>query len=131
MREEKLHYSMSLRLCFEEKAFGPGLSMLLHRIDETGSLQKAAQSMDMAYSKAWKILKNAEASWGIKLAAREIGGRDGGGSVLTKEGRLLLEAYDSFVLEGQKELDRIFSSYFAPEWVEGLIAGQEGEEKKE
>ena len=45
---------MSLRLYFEEKAFGPGMVMLLREVERTGSLQKAAKNMNMAYSKAWK-----------------------------------------------------------------------------
>ena len=54
MGESRLHYGMSLRLYFEEKAFGPGMVMLLREVERTGSLQKAAKNMNMAYSKAWK-----------------------------------------------------------------------------
>ena len=123
MTEQELRYNFSLRLYFEGKAFGPGLAALLHGVDETSSLQKAAASMDMAYSKAWKILKNAEEVWGLKLTDREIGGKNGGGSVLTREGRLLLEAYDGFVTESREELDRIFEKHFDSRWLEGLRAG--------
>ena len=45
----KLHYGLSLRLYFEEKAFGPGLVALLRAVEKTGSLQRAARSMNMAY----------------------------------------------------------------------------------
>lgn len=48
----KLHYGLSLRLYFEEKAFGPGMVALLRAVEKTGSLQRAARSMNMAYSKA-------------------------------------------------------------------------------
>ena len=51
MGESRLHYGMSLRLYFEEKAFGPGMVMLLREVERTGSLQKAAKAMNMAYSK--------------------------------------------------------------------------------
>lgn len=40
MGESRLHYGMSLRLYFEEKAFGPGMVMLLREVERTGSLQK-------------------------------------------------------------------------------------------
>ncbi len=56
---------MSLRLYFEEKAFGPGMVMLLREVERTGSLQKAAKNMNMAYSKAWKMLKRGRKRMGI------------------------------------------------------------------
>ena len=77
MGESRLHYGMSLRLYFEEKAFGPGMVMLLREVERTGSLQKAAKAMNMAYSKAWKMLKGAEKEWGFALTDREAGGKDG------------------------------------------------------
>ena len=46
MGESRLHYGMSLRLYFEEKAFGPGMVMLLREVERTGSLQKAAKNMN-------------------------------------------------------------------------------------
>lgn len=49
MGESRLHYGMSLRLYFEEKAFGPGMVMLLQEVERTGSLQKAAKAMNMAF----------------------------------------------------------------------------------
>ena len=61
----KLHYGLSLRLYFEEKAFGPGMVALLRAVEKTGSLQRAARSMNMAYSKAWKMLRVAEKEWGF------------------------------------------------------------------
>ena len=44
----------------DNKFFGEGPARLLHAIEEYGSLRTAALSMDMAYTKALKILKNAE-----------------------------------------------------------------------
>ena len=39
------------------KFFGEGPARLLHAIEEHGSLRTAALSMDMAYTKALKIIK--------------------------------------------------------------------------
>lgn len=82
MEQNQLHYGISLKLYFENKAFGPGMSVLLRGVESTGSLQGAAQAMNMAYSKAWKMLKESEKAWGFMLTERETGGRDGGGSTL-------------------------------------------------
>ena len=55
MDQNQLHYGISLKLYFENKAFGPGMSTLRRGVESTGSLQGAAQTMSMAYSKAWKL----------------------------------------------------------------------------
>lgn len=120
MDQNQLHYGVSLKLYFERKAFGPGMSTLLTGVKETGSLQGAAQSMNMAYSKAWKMLKESEKAWGFPLTERETGGRDGGGSTLTPQAVCLLEAYGSFMKESREELDKLFVKYFSPEWLEDL-----------
>ena len=99
MDQNQLHYGISLKLYFENKAFGPGMSVLLRGVESTGSLQGAAQAMNMAYSKAWKMLKESEKAWGFMLTERETGGRDGGGSTLTPQAVRLLETYDAFMAE--------------------------------
>lgn len=89
----------SIKLLFQnennEKFFGEGPCRLLRAVEKTGSLHAAAQSMDMAYTKALKILKNAENALGFSLTARAIGGRNGGGSQLTPEGLAFLEKYEA------------------------------------
>lgn len=78
------------------KFFGEGPCRLLRCVEKTGSLRAAAMEMEMAYSKATKLLKQAEETLGFPLTARSAGGRDGGGSVLTPEGRRWLEQYEQY-----------------------------------
>lgn len=130
MDQNQLHYGISLKLYFENKAFGPGMSALLRGIEETGSLQGAALAMNMAYSKAWKMLKESEKAWGFMLTERETGGRDGGGSTLTPQAVRLLDAYDAFMEETRRELDRLFLQHFSPDWVEELMNSVERQEEK-
>ena len=69
--------------------FGRGVANLCLGVRELGSLNAAAKSMKMAYSKAWRIIKETEAALGIMLLDR-----DGAhGSTLTEEGNKLLDAY--------------------------------------
>ena len=117
---DQLRYGMSIRLYGEDKAFGPGIAELLRNVEKEGSLQGAAQSMNMAYSKAWKMLKESEKAWGFPLTERETGGKDGGGSTLTVQAVRLLEAYDSFMKEAREELDRLFEKHFSQDRVEKL-----------
>lgn len=79
-----------------QKFFGEGPARLLHAVEEQGSLRAAAASMGMAYTKALKILKNAEKALGVPLTIRVTGGRDGGGSSLTSEGKEWLKRYESY-----------------------------------
>lgn len=79
-----------------EKFFGEGPARLLHAIEEHGSLRAAALSMNMAYTKALRIISNAEAALGFPLTRRAVGGRDGGGSRLTDEGKEWLSRYERY-----------------------------------
>ena len=79
-----------------EKFFGEGPARLLHGIEECGSLRAAAMSMDMAYTKALKLIKNAESALGIVLITRTAGGKDGGGSRITPEGKEWLIKYENY-----------------------------------
>lgn len=79
-----------------QKFFGEGPCRLLRGVEETGSLRAAAMQMDMAYTKALKLLKNAENALGYPLTMRISGGRDGGGSRLTPAGEEWLKRYEAY-----------------------------------
>ena len=70
-----------------EKFFGEGPARLLRGVEKCGSLRSAAMAMEMAYTKALKLVKQAEAALGYPLITRTTGGKDGGGSILTPEGK--------------------------------------------
>lgn len=105
-------YSFTCRLFNGGKAFGPGVAQLLHRVEELRSLRSAANSMEMAYSKAWTIIKNSEKALGYPLLASTTGGKNGGGAVLTEEGASLLKKYDEFCAEMQAYGDKLFAEKF-------------------
>ena len=93
------------------KFFGEGPQRLLRAVVRTGSLRCAAQEMEMAYSKASRLLKQAEASLGFALTTRSAGGRDGGGSILTPEGKQWLSRYEAYrdaCIRANRELYRRF-----------------------
>ena len=77
----------SIRLFTDDnqRCFGPGIATLLERVREHRSLRAAASSMEMAYSKAWRIIRTAEEVFGCKMLRSTTGGRHGGGAVLTPE----------------------------------------------
>ncbi len=101
------HYHVKVRVYNESIDFGKGVAELLQRIEATGSLSAAYKAMGMSASKAWKILRRAEADLGSTA-----GGKSGGGSVLPPEGRLLLERYTAFNTEVQSAAAQAFAKYF-------------------
>jgi molybdate transport system regulatory protein len=87
-----------------EGTFGKGIATLLRGVAEHGSLNASAKNIRMAYSKAWRITKEAEAGFGFLLINRD-GAR---GSTLTPEGTKLLDAYETLEKEAQELLDKRF-----------------------
>jgi len=113
-----LHPVITVRLYTDEKCFGPGVAMLLERVERLHSLRSAAIDMDMAYSKAWTILRNAERTLGVKLISSTTGGRHGGGAVLTPEGEQMLAAYTAFSQEVRECGEALFQKHFGG-WLSG------------
>lgn len=90
----------------DNATFGKGVATLLRGVEETGSLNAAAKRIRMAYSKAWRIVKETEAGFGFLLINRD-GAR---GSTLTKEGVKLLTAYEDAEAKGSEYIAKRFSS---------------------
>ena len=98
MAQNELHLKVTLRIYSDDdqRCFGPGIATLLQRVREHHSLRAGAASMEMAYSKAWTVLRTAQEGLGVKLLRSSTGGRNGGGATLTAEGERLLAAYEDY-----------------------------------
>ena len=61
MEHKELHLKLTIRLYTDDnqRCVGPVIATLLERIKEHHSLRAAAASMEMAYSKAWRIIRTA------------------------------------------------------------------------
>lgn len=84
--EQNFRPVLTIRIFADEKCFGPGIAVLLQKVQELHSLRAAAMSIGMAYSKAWTILKNAQQHLGFELLHSTTGGKHGGGATLTAGG---------------------------------------------
>lgn len=106
-------FDVKVRVYNQIPSFGKGVAELMQLCDSYGSLSKACEIMGMSHSKAWKILKRAEQDLNMKLLERVSGGTNGGGSVLSEEGKQLLNKYDQFQKEvhtfAQKTFEEIFN----------------------
>ena len=59
----------------------------LNAIDQTGSLSAAARELGITFRTAWGWARTLNKLWGNSLVARAPGGRGGGGTILTPEGK--------------------------------------------
>lgn len=92
--------------------FGEGPYRLLRGIEQEGSLRKAAQRMDMGYTKALRMIHQMEASLGVAVTRTVIGGASGGGSELTEEGREWLQRYEAFREACTKANESFYREFF-------------------
>lgn len=95
-----------------KKVFGEGPLKLLKKVEELGSLRQAALSMEMSYSKAWKIIKNIEEEFKITVLETYIGGKKGGGSSITKEARDFMNKYVAFRLHIETMIEEEIDTFF-------------------
>ena len=80
----------------DDLKFGDGRARLLERIEELGSLRKAAQEFEMSYRNAWGYLRELESAAGFKFVARAPGGGPNSGMRLTAAGKRFLGRYRKF-----------------------------------
>ena len=96
-----LHANLTVRIFTDRKCFGPGVAELLRRVRELHSLRAAAMSMNMAYSKAWTVLRTAQE----ELVEN--------GALSQEEGERLLAAYEDYCAKLTAYGETLFAETFA------------------
>ena len=91
-----------------EVLVGNGKVGLLGRIEELGSIQKAAEKHGMSYRHAWGMIQKIEKRTGFKFVETQVGGKDGGSAKLTQQAKEFLRNYSSF----RKGLDELIERKF-------------------
>jgi molybdate transport repressor ModE-like protein len=104
----RLNYKIWLETSDRNGILGDKKCELLRAIDETGSLNDAMKKLNLTYRKTWDNLRKIERELGFPLIKPTRGGTDGGNTVLTIEGKILIEAFDKF----HSEYDQIIHSGF-------------------
>ena len=125
MSRPDLQFTIRLRLYRNDFFFGPGVEELFTRIDQTGSIQKAAAGMEMSYSKALRMIRQFEQEMGVSAVQRQTGGVGGGHSSLTPAGRAFLQQYSAFKKAVHAAADELFPHYFGEDEIRIMI----GEER--
>lgn len=112
MTQEKFPKYSNIRIDYKIwMSSGDGLEImddgkwkLLIAIHEHGSLAAAAGQCGVSYRKAWGDLKKAEAFLGFQIIEKHRGGKSGGTTALTPDGKLLIMAYIQFRKEFQESV---------------------------
>jgi len=86
---------------------------LLKAVQETGSISRAADVMDITYRRAWDKIHQSEERLGIKLVETQIGGAGGGGAILTPEGLTIIEKYTELIWGVDAQLKQRFDEIFS------------------
>lgn len=111
-RREPVSFCANLALV-RGTAFWDGvLQSLLESIETTGSLNKSCEQVGISYSKGWTMIRQAQYRLGILLLMTNTGGRSGGGSWVTPEARLLMEAYCTMQQEMNRTASKLFAEHF-------------------
>lgn len=95
-----------------EPVFGRGRRFLLEAIEQHGSINRAAQEVDISFRKAWGHIKAMEERLGVKLVDRQAGGKNGGGAALTEDARKFLKKYEVLEKGIQEIVDNKFKALF-------------------
>ena len=95
-----------------KNAFGDGKWQLLKAIEQKKSLKAVCESTHRSYRKAWGDLKEAENTLDITLVDRKRGGRIGGQTTLTAQGKQFIRSYTKFHQEIEQTVEKTLTKYF-------------------
>lgn len=85
---------------------------LLAAIAQTGSISAGAEKMGVPYRIAWQKIHEMEERLGKKLLDTKVGGREGGGAILTPLAKDYMEKFAQFDEEARLFLQARFEATF-------------------
>lgn len=108
MGGKSLSVSGSLKLETRAGALGNARWIdLLAAVDETGSISQAAKAVGLSYKAAWDAVDAMNNLADRPLVERAVGGKGGGGTALTVQGRELVATFRTVEAEHARFLERI------------------------
>ena len=91
-----LHPVLHMKLEQESPFFSARLKLLLYLLADTNNMRTSCACSGIAHSKAWDMINRLEQHLGYSVVERQRGGKSGGSTRLTEQGREFLTAYHDF-----------------------------------
>lgn len=86
---------------------GRGRVLLLENIKAAGSISGAAKAMQMSYRQAWQMVEDMNRNAGTPLVEKILGGKGGGGAIITAKGDDAIRLFHRVEEEIKKLADEI------------------------
>jgi len=89
-------YTMGFRVWINEEHghfMGLGRVRLLEHIKNTGSISSGAKAMKMSYRQAWQMVEDMNNRSEQPLVKKVLGGKGGGGAVVTEAGENAIKLF--------------------------------------
>lgn len=113
--DQMFRSDIKLSLGKEKLFFDSRAKMLLLLIEETHSVRGACKRIALSYSKAWNLINEMEEMLGFSVVERKHGGKYGGKTYLSEEGKQFLNRYlaleESIRFFSEKQFQQIFQQY--------------------
>ncbi len=91
---------LSIRLDLASGArIGPGKVAVLEEIARSGSISAAGRVLRISYRRTWELVEELNRSLGTVVVEAAVGGSGGGGAVLTRAGKVIIDRYRAIELD--------------------------------
>src|SRR5215470_11295026 len=91
---------LSIRLDLASGArIGPGKIAVLEQIARSGSISAAGRALHMSYRRTWELVEELNRTLGTPVVETAAGGSGGGGAVLTRTGKAVIERYRAIQMD--------------------------------
>ena len=90
---------LSIRIDLASGArIGPGKVAVLEEIARSGSISAAGRALRISYRRTWELVEDLNCSLGTPVVETAAGGA-GGGAVLTRAGKTVIERYRAIEMD--------------------------------
>ena len=91
---------LSIRIDLASGArIGPGKVAVLEEIERSGSISAAGRALKMSYRRTWELVEELNRTLGTPVVETAAGGSGGGGTVLTKAGKAVVNTYRAIEMD--------------------------------
>jgi molybdate transport repressor ModE-like protein len=107
-----LNYRFWLSTKTGQDFLGEQLLKILADIESEGSISAAALKNNISYRKVWGDIKSAEEILKFAIVDKKRGGKEGGKTKLTEDGKHMLKAFEELSIEFDKSIYNIAKKFF-------------------